>query len=721
MKNSHVFTIFFIAFFTIFYELLLTRLFSFLFFYENTFLIITTALFFFSLGHLLTYYVTGLGIDKERYVHVLAALLFVSLMALGITFTHHTTMPVIIAGLLPFSLLGTLSSMQYVIYKEKINHLYLLDLLGTIAASLIFLFLYQKLGELNLFMVLGLLSVSLFLVRRHFATALISFLIMLPLLSMAGHGFFTLDLGQRFTHENQMVKRVNYEGARHVKTLYDYFTRLDIVKSAPGKEKGPTDFVYFDGMYSARIMKYSPDNKGFFSFLALLEPAFYRPYDSALVLGAGGGMETYFLLSREVKKIESIEISRPAIEYVKQLPECSLFFTTPSVTYINDDGRGYLRRSPKHYDLITLSLLETAPASFRGGAHTQNYLFTTDAFKDYISHLNERGNLLIIQNQESLRDRSLSLLLSAEKKNSPGDKIIIARNRVEGFNPYRYMILYSKSGFTPGEREKLQALAGRSGIELLYTPADGKETSYGAFITSQDWKSLSRKAGYDLKPVSDDRPFFYNLYHHYDMGMLIVTLALVVLSALVAWLFGSRKPGLLKGMLLFLAFTSGFAFMSLEQALIYRLSFSLTWYHKSLIASLLYLVGMLSAGSLLFMHDHPVTRQQGRNRMASIIYGVLLSLFLYLAGTASPPLLLLILLAPVPLLMGVNYLSILNCGKDRNYSLPVIIYFNGLGIFASGFFTIILLNSAGISLVLALAALLAVMIFTLMGSRYMKE
>jgi hypothetical protein len=60
------------------------------------------------------------------------------------------------------------------------------------------------------------------------------------------------------------------------------------------------------------------------------------------------------------------------------------------------DGRNFVRRSDRHYDVIQASLVDTWAATAAGAyTLTENSLYTTEAFGDYLDHLSENGLLTI--------------------------------------------------------------------------------------------------------------------------------------------------------------------------------------------------------------------------------------------------------------------------------------------------------------------------------------
>ena len=85
-----------------------------------------------------------------------------------------------------------------------------------------------------------------------------------------------------------------------------------------------------------------------------------------------------------------------------------------------DEGRRYVRTSKKTYDAIVMSGVDTF-AALSSGAYvlSENYLYTVEAMKDYLSHLRPNGVLGIFrwffpQPREDLRLANLYLQAAEE-------------------------------------------------------------------------------------------------------------------------------------------------------------------------------------------------------------------------------------------------------------------------------------------------------------------
>ena len=77
----------------------------------------------------------------------------------------------------------------------------------------------------------------------------------------------------------------------------------------------------------------------------------------------------------------------------ERFPELSRnLYLRPDVHVHVEDGRSFVRRSTDKYQVIQATLVDTWASTAAGAfALSENNLYTTDAFHDYLSHLTDDG------------------------------------------------------------------------------------------------------------------------------------------------------------------------------------------------------------------------------------------------------------------------------------------------------------------------------------------
>jgi spermidine synthase len=71
-------------------------------------------------------------------------------------------------------------------------------------------------------------------------------------------------------------------------------------------------------------------------------------------------------------------------------------FEQPEVKLLTDEGQNFLQRPKEKYDVIISIQTMTAAAVTSGAiAHSESYMFTREAFADYLDHLTPDGAILV--------------------------------------------------------------------------------------------------------------------------------------------------------------------------------------------------------------------------------------------------------------------------------------------------------------------------------------
>jgi Spermine/spermidine synthase domain len=321
---------------------------------------------------------------------------------------------------------------------------------------------------------------------------------------------------------------------------------------------------------------------------------------TALVIGPGGGRDLVSALVFGAQHVDGVEINPIIADDVMRNRFRDFsggIYTNPRVRIAVDDGRSFIRRTPDRYDVIQASLVDTWAATAAGAyTLTENTLYTVDAFNDYLDHLNETGILSITRwVADGLRLVSLAQAACEARGWSAAERLAIVRHgRVATF-------LLKRAPFTAAEVSQLQGVATRMGFDILYAPhaaagpdedVDGTQTGdYARLIQASDRTQFYRDYRQDIRPTTDDRPFFFHttkLERQFSVAFsktmlfgngLSALLTLLGISATLVLLFvvgplvltdrGARRPG---GWLFWLVYFGalGAGFMLIEVSILQR-------------------------------------------------------------------------------------------------------------------------------------------------------
>lgn len=135
-------------------------------------------------------------------------------------------------------------------------------------------------------------------------------------------------------------------------------------------------------------------------------------YESALVVGAGGGNDVAIALSHGVQQIDAVEIDPRIIELGQNYhPENP--YADPRVTVYIDDARSFLAKTTKKYDVVIFALPDSLVlASSNSSVRLESYLFTQESFESVKAHLKPNGMFVLYNyyRNEWLIDKIKSML-----------------------------------------------------------------------------------------------------------------------------------------------------------------------------------------------------------------------------------------------------------------------------------------------------------------------
>jgi spermidine synthase len=622
-------------------------------YYHFAFLAISIALFGLSASAVLVYVLRHrlAGLQTRRLLTIgamahgiatLAALACLVRIRVGLNYSPENLvlmLAIYALAALPFFTGGAVVSLAFARLTPQINVLYAADLLGASAGCLLLIPLLNQFGAPGVVMIAAALSLAAALCfganRRHVAVVSLAVLATPLAAQLIGLGPFDI------------VDTKGHEGDRVLFSRWNSFSRVAVYDRAHGDwslsptftgRPGDSLFMDIDSAASTPILKGTGN----------VEDAKYLRYEltalayqlvegangfDALVIGPGGGRDLLSALVFGARRVDGVEIN-PIIVRDVMLQRFRDYsgglYADPRVAIHIDDGRSFVRRSGTRYDVIQASLVDTWAATAAGAyTLTENSLYTSEAFGEYLDHLTDRGVLTITRWVfDGLRLVSLAQQACAERGLDAARHMAIVRyDRVATF-------LLKKTPFSAHEVRRLEALSRSLGFSVLYAPgieptpqadepvemtrSGTSVADYRRLILAPDSEAFVAAYPLDIRPTTDDRPFFFHttrLANQFEVAfgrsMLFgnglsalltlfgISAALVVLFIVVPLLVGGDRPG--RGWAGWLAYFGalGAGFMLLEVALLQRFVLLLGHPVYSLTVTLFSLLLGTGLGSLI--------------------------------------------------------------------------------------------------------------------------
>ena len=244
--------------------------------------------------------------------------------------------------------------------------------------------------------------------------------------------------------------------------------------------------LYIDGEGPSGIIRdLKPDETAYFRFLPMVYPYLVAKDPDTFVIQFGGGISTAVAL-RDGSKSVTVAESNPAILKAFRTDPTLKSFTgdvlsDPRVRVVDYDGRLFLAAHPSSYDVVDLSLADSAGLSAPGGfAIVEKYGYTRQAMETYMRALKPGGILSVtLWNKEEPPKSVLKLYATVAEAARAVDPDAAARGEPRAienslFAVSTYLstatVLYKKGGFTPAEVATLRDHTHAMSFDDLYYP-----------------------------------------------------------------------------------------------------------------------------------------------------------------------------------------------------------------------------------------------------------
>ena len=252
-----------------------------------------------------------------------------------------------------------------------------------------------------------------------------------------------------------------------------------------------------------------------------------RPIRSAAIIGVGGGSDLLPPIFYGAKQVDGYEINRTMIDFLKtDFSDYNALATRPEVRLVHDEARTGIAHSGQQYDVIQASLIDTWAATASGGfVLSENSLYTREGWRVFLDHLSPAGILtmsrwhipdapaetlrLVALAAASLQDAGIAdtashiVLLRSDRNEDP---IAFGKQEVRSL----CTILVSKAPFSEEEVRRLAADAEATGGELMAAPrVPPKNPVLGKLLVSTTRAAAIAESPFNIAPPTDLQPYFF--------------------------------------------------------------------------------------------------------------------------------------------------------------------------------------------------------------------
>ena len=439
---------------------------------------------------------------------------------------------------IPFFFNGLILALLFRQMPEKAGRLYFYNLLGSSLGCLVIPFLFSFLegaGVIAFVSLTGGIACFFFsyhLSRTYKITASVMIAILLSFLAIRP-SFFEISISPY----KALKISLSYKDSEILKTYWNSFSRVDVIKSpavryAPGlslkyKKALPQQIgITIDGDNLNSITRFDGKKESleFSDYLPSALVYRLKKAEKLLIINSNGGIDVLGGLYHEIPSIDALEVNPLIIRSVKDDFPVFSGNIYHKVNIINEEGRSFIRKTKKNYDIIQMSLSDNPSAASTGlYSLKESYLYTVEAFKDFYRHLTPEGvftvtRYLIPPPREGAR------LVSVAKKALEEMDIKDPQNHMALIRSWGTItFLLKKNGFNSSDIKIIKDFCNKRGFDTVYYPGMNEseanqfnrfERPYYFRIISDILKDNNQDAQYifDLSAVTDNNPFFFHFF-----------------------------------------------------------------------------------------------------------------------------------------------------------------------------------------------------------------
>ena len=559
MKNRSLAAIFLISSATLCLEISLTRYFSVSQHYHFAFWVVSIAFMGYGAsGSFLTLFKSFSSVDRDTFLSYSS---FIYSLTILLSFLLCNSVPFDFISIswdknqiffvflyyfllcVPFFFAGLTISFAVSRVPRLVNRIYFSDLFGAGTGTLIALFVFLLKGDRGVIIFcsfLALFSSFLFSWRRRFTFRFL----LLCLMSVEIVLFLSSPswLSFRISPYKALPIALKYPQAKHLLTRWNSISRVDIIDSpairfAPGlsllyeKELPPQLGLSTDGGELSAITRLKDPEEPQLEFLSYLPSSLaYSLTESprTLIIEPKGGLDVLSSLYFNASQIKVIEANPLTAKLLRQ--ELAQFsgdlYNKKNIHVVSAYSRAALKQDKDTYDLIVFSLTDVFGSTGTGlYGFSENYLYTTDSFAHILNRLSPDGLVsisLYLLPPPRQEGRILATWIDALERSEmdPGSHIMAIRS----WGTISFFI--KKSPFSRLEIQKLKDFAGKRLFDLVYYPGIQidetnihieleKPLYYNLtlqLLSPSERAKLYKNYLFQIKPVTDNRPFFFNFF-----------------------------------------------------------------------------------------------------------------------------------------------------------------------------------------------------------------
>jgi hypothetical protein len=495
------------------FEIGLTRIYSATIWYHYAFVAISVALLGWGLGgvalHLLRRFITP-TIEKAALLVICYAAGIVACLWLIVEFPFRLErLPLyFVAPLIPFLLAGMALSMIFHIHREIASSLYFADLIGASLGALAVTFLLEKFGSEStlLFATAAPLAAAALLSRRCRVIAGVAGVVVVGLaISNQRFPLLRVTPGALKAMHRHMLENA----ATHVtQTGWNAYSRIDAVEGFPPPNLARL-YIDSDAWTNAQEWDGKIDSIRQLRDWYRALPFRLVSNPDTLIIGPGGGSDVLVALGSGSHKVTAVELNPLMLQFVRHYGErAGNIYNRPDVEVIQSEGRNFISRTDRKFDVIFLGFVDTWASVASGGLSlSENYLYTTEALKAYYDHLSDNGVVAIMRWRTDIPRLVSNAVSVLGPEEASKRTVVLLEKRDTPEDPAQMIFMLRKRAFTEAETADIM---GWSLARPVIVPGRHADSPYDdLFAGRKTFAQVVAESSQRMDPVFDDSPFYF--------------------------------------------------------------------------------------------------------------------------------------------------------------------------------------------------------------------
>jgi spermidine synthase len=443
----------------------------------------------------------------------------------------------------PFFCAGSFVALAFTVCADKAHRLYFYNMTGSglgVVAAVALMYGHspeQLLLVISFLALLAALIPAFGISRRWVAAISVCALIIFTAFRPGG----PLALEIEISENKSLVYYSALPEAKNLAVHYSPLGRVDCIK-APAIRYFPGLSIGYRGTLPQQMLIIS-DADGISAinkFGQLSDLDCYAHMTSALpyhllgepdvcIIGAGGGSDVAQAIAHNARKVTAVEMNSQIIYLVRiRFDEfASGLYRRKDVKVVVAEGRSFLQTTSQLFDLINISLLDSFSASAAGlYALNESHLYTIEAIEQALARLQPNGLLSITRVLKTpARDgvkmfATVTETLRRRGVSEPAKHIIMIRSWATA------TIVVSPQPLTNLQIENARNFARENSFDLVHLHGikpnevnQFHELEEGPiyyrsaqYILSAEYENFYRNYLYNIRPATDDKPYFFDFF-----------------------------------------------------------------------------------------------------------------------------------------------------------------------------------------------------------------